>query len=76
MEYLVNFEYFDKLMEDYGFVNLNKAENESIGFINSSSNGSFEQLFHIIEKEARNSRDVVSYGKSLQMSKKKKQFRF
>jgi hypothetical protein len=69
MEYLVNFVYFDRLMEDYGFVNLNKAENESIGFVNS--NGSFEQLFHLMEKEIRNTRDKM-YGKSLQMSKEEK----
>jgi hypothetical protein len=64
MEYLVNFEYFDKIMKDYGFVNLNKAENESIGFM--SNNGSFEQLFHLIQKEGK------SIGKSLQMSKEEK----
>ena len=69
MEYLVNFVYFDRLMEDYGFVNLNKAENESIGFVNS--NGSFEQLFHLMEKEIRNTRDKI-YGKSVQMSKEEK----
>jgi hypothetical protein len=73
MEYLVNFAYFDRLMEDYGFVNLNKAENESIGFI--SSNGSFEQLFHLMEKEIRNTRDKM-YGKSAQMSKEEKTISF
>jgi hypothetical protein len=77
MEYLVNFQYFDTLMENYGFVNLNKAENESIGFINSISNGSFEQLFHVIEKESRNkSLPSSSYGKSLQMSKEEKTISF
>jgi hypothetical protein len=73
MEYLVNFVYFDRLMEDYGFVNLNKAENESIGFI--SSNGSFEQLFHLMEKEIRNTRDKM-YGKSVHMSKEEKTISF
>ena len=69
MEYLVNFVYFDRLMEDYGFVNLNKAENDSIGFIRS--NGSFEQLFNLMEFEIQNTRDKI-YGKSLQMSKEEK----
>lgn len=69
MEYLVNFTYLDRLMEDYGFVALNKAENESIGFIDS--NGSFEQLFRLMEKETRNSREKM-YGKSLQMSKEER----
>jgi hypothetical protein len=76
MEYLVNFVYFDRLMEDYGFVNLNKAENESIGFI--SSNGSFEQLFHLMEKEIRNNTNTREkiYGKSINMSKEEKTISF
>ena len=73
MEYLVNFNYFDRLMEDYGFVALNTAENESAGFINSNS--SFEQLFRLMEKETRKTRDNI-YGKSLQMSVEEKTISF
>ena len=73
MEYLVNFNYFDRLMEDYGFVALNTAENESAGFINSNS--SFEQLFRLMEKETRKTRENI-YGKSLQMSVEEKTISF
>ena len=73
MEYLVNFNYFDRLMEDYGFVALNAAENESAGFVNSNS--SFEQLFRLMEKETRKTRENI-YGKSLQMSTEEKTISF
>jgi hypothetical protein len=68
MEYLVNFDYFERLMSEYGFVPLNAAENKSIEF--EKSNGSFEQLFHLMENSTKN------YGKALQMSKEEKTISF
>jgi len=73
MEYLVNFTYFNRLMEDYGFVSLSKDENDLIGF--HDSNGSFEQLFRLMEKETRNTRDK-KYGKSLEMTKEERTISF
>ena len=49
IEYLVNFEYFVQLMENYGFVLVEKAEAEKMGFTNS--NGLFDMLYRKMEKE-------------------------
>ena len=73
MEYLVNFKYFDYLMEEYGFVPLNKDNNKSMGFIDN--NNSFGQLFRFMEKEIRTSRENI-YGKSLEMSPEEKTISF
>ena len=73
MEYLVNFTYFDRLMSNYGFVALSNEENNSIGFV--KSNGSFEQLFRLMENEIRVTKEKI-YGKSLQMSNEEKQISF
>ena len=49
IEYLVNFEYFVQLMENYGFVLVNKEEAEKMGF--SDSNGLFDMLYRKMEKD-------------------------
>jgi len=48
-EYLVNFTYFVQLMEDYGFVLIDKKESEKMGF--TDSNGLFDQLFRKMTRE-------------------------
>lgn len=49
VEYLVNFEYFIQLMENYGFVLVEKAEAEKIGF--PRSNGLFDMLYRKMERD-------------------------
>jgi hypothetical protein len=72
-EYLVNFSYFTRLMEDYGFVPLSKNEMLSMNVIDT--NGSFEQLFRNMEKEVRENRSVY-YGQAMNMSKEEKTISF
>jgi hypothetical protein len=68
-EYLVNFAYFSRLMEDYGFISMTKSEIQSMDVIDT--NGSFEQLFRQMEYEIRNSKEIY-YGEALKMSKEEK----
>ena len=49
IEYLVHFEYLRRLMEDYGFVLLERDELRSIGF--SDSTGLFNRLFAMMSKD-------------------------
>jgi len=72
-EYLVNFSYFTRLMEDYGFVPLSKTEMLSMNVIDT--NGSFEQLFRNMEKEVRENRNLY-YGHAMNMSKEEKTISF
>ena len=72
-EYLVNFSYFTRLMEDYGFVPLSKNEMLSMNVIDT--NGSFEQLFRNMEKEVRENRNLY-YGQAMNMSKEEKTISF
>ena len=60
-EYLVNFEYFTRIMENYGFVLLPKQNAEKMGFPNSS--GLFNELYYSMQKEIdRNSYKLQEYG--------------
>ena len=68
-EYLVNFTYFSRIMEDYGFISLSKSEIQSMNIIDS--NASFELLFRNLEKEHRENKDLY-YGQALNMSKEEK----
>lgn len=49
MEYLVHFEYFVQLMENYGFILVDKNEIRSMGFYESS--GLFNRLYGYMTKE-------------------------
>jgi hypothetical protein len=72
-EYLVNFTYFSRLMEDYGFVPLSKAEITSMNVVDT--NASFELLFRNMEREVRENPGVY-YGQALNMSKEEKTISF
>lgn len=52
-EYLVNFNYFTRIMEDYGFVLLSKEEANQKGLPDSS--GLFSELFNSMNRETVNS---------------------
>jgi hypothetical protein len=68
-EYLVNFEYFVKLMEDYGFVLATGMQtSENISF---DSLGSFSSLFDIMLKSKKE-----SYGVASKMSENEKTVSF
>ena len=49
IEYLVHFDYFKRLLDDYGFVLLENSELRAIGF--SESTGLFNRLFGMMNKE-------------------------
>ena len=72
-EYLVNFSYFSRIMEDYGFVSLSKAEMTSMNVVDT--NASFELLFRNMEREIRENKNVY-YGQALNMSKEEKTISF
>ena len=72
-EYLVNFSYFSRIMEDYGFVSLSKAEINSMNVVDT--NASFELLFRNMEREIRENKNVY-YGQALNMSKEEKTISF
>jgi len=72
-EYLVNFTYFSRIMEDYGFVSLTKAEITSMNIVDT--NASFELLFRNMEREIRENPKVY-YGQALNMSKEEKTISF
>jgi len=51
MEYLVYFEYFQRLMQDYGFELIKQEEANRIGF--PSASDTFESLYNSMKKEAK-----------------------
>jgi len=83
-EYLVNFGFFERVMEEYGFVLLTDSENASIGL--SKTNASFEHLYRTMENQGtRNgsgsgsgsgSMKTSDYGKALEMTKEEKTISF
>jgi hypothetical protein len=74
-EYLVNFEYLNRLMEDYGFVVLNRTECSELGL--PESVGSFQQLYGLMESEVKKySKKRHEYGQAMNMSPKEKQISF
>ena len=57
MEYLVNFEYFVRLMEDYGFVLVEKEELRSMGFHDAS--GLFNRLYGAMKREIEKEEELA-----------------
>jgi len=51
VEYLVNFQYFQRLMEDYGFVIISREEAAKFGL--PSGTDSFETMFYNMEEETK-----------------------
>jgi hypothetical protein len=74
-EYLVNFNYFDRILEDYGFIKLNSDELKALGFNSSSSN--FKSLFNdMINETKQNTKKRNNYGKAINMNAFEKQISF
>jgi hypothetical protein len=74
-EYLVNFAYFTRVMEDYGFILLPVDEARHMDLPNGS--GLFSELFTFMENEVkRNPYRNADYGKALLMSPEEKRISF
>jgi hypothetical protein len=74
-EYLVNFPYFIRIMEDYGFVLATKEEAKRMGL--SNSNSMFSELFNLMENEIkRNPNKQADYRKAIFMSPEEKRISF
>ena len=69
-EYLVNFTFLERVMEEYGFVLLTDSENASIGL--AKTNASFEYLYRMMENQRSGSSNRSDYGKALEMTKEEK----
>jgi hypothetical protein len=66
-EYLVNYNYLTRVMENYGFVSLSQDEIRRLNV--PSSQGNFSQLFEKMEREVKkNSRARNEYGQALNMT--------
>lgn len=79
-EYLVNFNYFKIIMQNYGFVLLNKEQEKTLSkskMIKDTfkSTGTFRELFTHLDNEIKNNSNLF-YGKSLSMSNEEKQISF
>ena len=71
-EYLVNFKYFIRVMENYGFVLMDSKNAINIGFPNST--GMFEEMFKNMENDIeRNVRNKNIYGKASYLTREDKE---
>lgn len=77
-EYLVNYNYVVRLMEDYGFVPLTQDESKRLGF--KSSSGMFEELYDILRNEIKRTRNdpeaSKQYGMAINMTDGEKKISF
>ena len=70
-EYLVNFDFFIRTMENFGFVPIDDTEAERMGF--PQAIGSFESLFNTMESEIENKTiKKVNIGKATNMKANEK----
>ena len=66
-EYLVNFDYFTTLLQEYGFIPITTEEANEMNFPHSI--GSFQDLYKKMQKEARENKiNKKTLGKALQMT--------
>ena len=74
-EYLVNYNYLTRIMENYGFVPLSQDEIKRLNI--PSSQGNFSQLFEKLEKEVKkNNRARNEYGQALNMTSSERRISF
>ena len=74
-EYLVNFKYFIRVMENYGFVLMESKNAINIGFPDST--GMFEELFKNMENDLeRDVRNKNIYGKASHLTREDKEISF
>jgi len=74
-EYLVNFDFFTRVLENYGFAPITDNEAQRIGF--PQAIGTFENLFDIMQTEIQGGKiDKADVGKALNMSINEKTISF
>ena len=74
-EYLVNFEYFKQMMENYGFVLVSDEEARHMGF--QSGTGLFNDLFTLMENEIkRYPANQEKYGDAIRMTPEERRISF
>ena len=74
-EYLVNYDYFARVMSNFGFEPLTRDEAKKLGF--QDGIGSFEQLYNSMQDELkRNVRAKNEYGLAAEMTRNEKQISF
>jgi len=74
-EYLVNFDYLERVMENYGFKLITRDEAKMIGLPEGS--GSFNDLYNLMESEIKNyPLQNEKYGTALKMSPNEKKISF
>jgi mRNA capping enzyme len=74
-EYLVNFDYFTRIMEDYGFILVTKDEAKHMNLPNGS--GMFSELFTLMELELKsNPKNEANYRKAKYMTPEEKRISF
>ena len=74
-EYLVNFDYLDNVLENYGFKLIDREEAVSIGLPEGS--GLFGELFmNMIEEVKKNKNKSKDYGEAINMSDYEKKISF
>ena len=66
-EYLVNFNYLQRIMENYGFVLIDRTEANELGFPDGS--GSFSELYNCMVDEIKKNRHLTNdYGEAVKMT--------
>ena len=65
-EYLVNYEYLDRMMENYGFTQLTRDEARDLGL--PSGKGSFRELFGLMKDDIKRKNNAANFGTALDMS--------
>jgi hypothetical protein len=74
-EYLVNFDYVVRIMEDYGFILVSRNEANKMGLPDST--GMFSELFAFMENEIKqNPKHAEDYGKAANMTEEEKKISF
>jgi hypothetical protein len=74
-EYLINFDYMIRVMEDYGFKLIDREEAKELGFPEGS--GLFNELFlNMLEEIKRNTKKKNDYGTAMNMSSYEKKISF
>ena len=74
-EYLVNFNYLTRLMENYGFIQITDVESRQLGL--PASSGMFNELYNVMEQEiSRNRSKENDYGDAMYMTSGEKRISF
>ena len=74
-EYLVNYDYLNRIMEDYGFILVPREDAQKMGFPEGS--GMFIELYNLLVNEiSRFPFKSNEYGKSINMTSREKEISF